>query len=87
MPPSEPEPPAVAAQSPRAGGEVVAVAVALLEAAALTAAMRRVASWNPLRPLHAAADRAWSRAASHDVLEGGAHLFEYDLDDPGRVTR
>jgi hypothetical protein len=64
MPPSEPEPPAVAAQSPRAGGEVVATAVTLLEAAALLAAMRRVASWNPLKPLHAAADRAWIRSAS-----------------------
>jgi hypothetical protein len=64
MPPSEPEPPAVAAQSPRAGGEVVALAVALLEAAALLAAMQRVASWNPLRPLHAAADRVWIRSAS-----------------------
>jgi hypothetical protein len=63
MPPSAPEPPAAAAQSP-AGGEVVAVAVALLEAVALLAAMRRVASWNPLRPLHAAADRAWVRSAS-----------------------
>jgi hypothetical protein len=69
MPPSEPEPPAVAAQSPRAGGEVVATAVALLETAALLAAMRRVASWNPLRPLHAAADRAWIRAASTE--QGG----------------
>jgi hypothetical protein len=66
MTPSEPEPPAVAAESPRAGGEVVAVAVALLEAAALIAAMRRVATWNPLRPLHAAADRAWIRSASKD---------------------
>jgi hypothetical protein len=64
MPPSEPEPPALAAQSPRAGGEVVALAVALLEAAALLAAMQRVASWNPLRPLHAAADRVWIRSAS-----------------------
>jgi hypothetical protein len=26
-------------------------------------------------------------ATRHDVVEGGAHLFEYDLDDPGRVTR
>jgi hypothetical protein len=26
-------------------------------------------------------------ATGHDVVEGGAHLFEYDLDDPGRVTR
>jgi hypothetical protein len=66
MPPSEPEPPAVAAQSPRAGGEVVATAVTLLEAAALLAAMRRVASWNPLLPLYAAADRMWTASASED---------------------
>jgi hypothetical protein len=26
-------------------------------------------------------------ATCHDVVEGGAHLFEYDLDDPGRFTR
>jgi hypothetical protein len=26
-------------------------------------------------------------ATGHDVVEGGAHRFEYDLDDPGRVTR
>jgi hypothetical protein len=66
MPPSEPEPPAVAAEPPRASGEVVAVAVALLEAAALIAAMRRVASWNPLLPLYAAADRMWMPSASED---------------------
>jgi hypothetical protein len=66
MPPFEPEPPAVAAQSPRAGGEVVAVAVALLEAAALTAAMRQVASWNPYRHLSAAADRLWLPSGSSD---------------------
>ena len=30
----------------------------------MLAAMRRVASWNPLRPLHAAADRVWIRSAS-----------------------
>jgi hypothetical protein len=51
MTPSEQDTPAVAAaEPPRAGGQVVAVAVALLEAAALLAAMRRVASWNPLPP-------------------------------------
>jgi hypothetical protein len=48
---------------------VVAVAVALLEAAALIAAMRRVASWNPLLPLYAAADRRWISSASVD--QGG----------------
>jgi hypothetical protein len=63
MPPSEPEPPAAVAEPPRAGGGVVAVAVALLEGAALLA-MGRVASWNPLRPLYAAADRAWRRSAN-----------------------
>jgi hypothetical protein len=26
-------------------------------------------------------------ATCHDVVEGGAHLFEYDLDDRGRFTR
>jgi hypothetical protein len=26
-------------------------------------------------------------ATCHDVVEGGAHLFEYDPDDPGRFTR
>jgi hypothetical protein len=40
--------------------------VALLEAAALIAAMRRVASWNPLLPLYAAADRMWTASASED---------------------
>jgi hypothetical protein len=69
MPPSEPEPPAAAAQSPPAGDEVVAAAVALLEAAALLAALRRVASWNPIRSLHAAADRAWVRSATKE--QGG----------------
>ena len=67
MTPSEQDPPAVAAaEPPRAGGQVVAVAVALLEAAALIAAMRRVASWNPLLPLYAAADRMWTPSASED---------------------
>ena len=66
MPPFEPEPPAVAAQPPGVDGEVVAAAVALLEAAALTAAMRRVASWNPHLHLSAAADRLWVPSASSD---------------------
>ena len=66
MTPSEQDPPAVAADPPRAGGQVVAVAVALLEAAALTAAMRRVASWNPLLSLYAAADRMWTPSAGED---------------------
>ena len=47
-------------------GEVVAAAVALLEAAALTAAMGRVPSWNPHLHLSAAADRVWVPSASSD---------------------
>jgi hypothetical protein len=67
MTPSEQDPPAVAAtEPPRADGQEVAVAVALLEAAALLAAMRRVASWNPLLPLYAAADRMWTASAGED---------------------
>jgi hypothetical protein len=66
MPHPEPEPPAAAAQSPRADGEVVATAVALLDAAALTAAMRRVPSWNPHLHLSAAADRLWVPSRSGD---------------------
>jgi hypothetical protein len=62
MPQPEHEPPA-ATQPPRADAEVVAAAVALLEAAAVTAAMRRVASWNPHLHLSAAADRLWARSA------------------------
>lgn len=65
MPQPEHEPPA-ATQPPRVDGEVVAAAVALLEAAALTAAMRRVASWNPHLHLSAAADRLWAPSASTD---------------------
>ena len=44
MPQPEHEPPVAAVRPPRADGEVAA-AVALLEAAALTAALRWVASW------------------------------------------
>ena len=62
MPQLEHEPPA-AARPPRAPGDVVAAAVALLEAAALTAAMRRVASWNPHLHLSSAADRLWVLSA------------------------
>jgi hypothetical protein len=58
--------PRAAAQPPRANGEVVAAAVALLEAAALTAAMRQVASWNPRLHLSAAADRRWVPSGSGD---------------------
>jgi hypothetical protein len=67
MTPSEQDPPAVAAaEPPRAGGQVVAVAVALLEVAALLAAMRRAASWNPLPPLYAAVDRMLTPSAGED---------------------
>jgi hypothetical protein len=62
MPQPEHQPPA-ATQPPRADAEVVAAAVALLEAAALTAAMRRVASWNPHLHLSVAADRLWVPSA------------------------
>jgi hypothetical protein len=64
MPQPEHEPPVAAVRPPRADGEVVAAAVALLEAAALTAAMRRVASWNPYPHLSAAADQRWAPSAS-----------------------
>jgi hypothetical protein len=59
-------PPAAAAVPPplRAGGDVEMTARALLEAAALAAAMRRGESWNPRLHLHAAAERAWASAGS-----------------------
>jgi hypothetical protein len=60
MPQPEHEQPRVAAQPPWAGGDVVAAAVSLLEAAALAAAMQRVASWNPRLELYAATDRVWT---------------------------
>jgi hypothetical protein len=63
MPQPEHEPPIAAARPPRAVGELVAAAVALLEAAALTAAMGRIASWNPQVHLSAAADRLWAPSA------------------------
>jgi hypothetical protein len=66
MPQPEHEPPAAAARPPRADGEVVAAAVALLEAAALTAALRRMASWNPRSHLYAAADRRWGPSGRRD---------------------
>ena len=60
------DPPVAAATTPplRAGGDVETTARALLEAAALAAAMRRVEIWNPLLRLDAAADRAWASAGS-----------------------
>jgi hypothetical protein len=60
------DPPVAAAVTPplRAGGDVETTAQALLDAAALAAAMRRVESWNPLVHLHAAAERAWASAGS-----------------------
>jgi hypothetical protein len=42
--------------------DVVATAVALIEGAALAAAMGAVESWNPLAYLDAAAGRAWAAA-------------------------
>jgi hypothetical protein len=47
----------------------VAAALALLEAAALTAAMRRVPSWNPHLHLYVAADRLWTPSGAED--QGG----------------
>jgi hypothetical protein len=60
------DPPVAAATTPPlwAGGDVETTARALLEAAALAAAMRRVEIWNPLLHLDAAADRAWASAGS-----------------------
>jgi hypothetical protein len=49
---------------PPANGDVVGVAVALLEAAALAAAMRRAGIWNPHLHLDAATDRMWASAGS-----------------------
>jgi hypothetical protein len=67
MPQPEHEPPAVATdEQSRAGGDVVAAAAVLLEAAALTAAMRRLASWNPVLHLYAAADRLWTSSEGQD---------------------
>jgi hypothetical protein len=64
---TEQDPPAVAATPPPwAGGDIVATVLALLEAAALTTAMRRVASWNPHLHIYAAADRMWMRPESGD---------------------
>jgi hypothetical protein len=62
---------------------VVAAAVALLEAAALTAAMRRVASWSPHLHLSAAADRLWLPSASSDQagwpMDPSKHATEFRL--------
>jgi hypothetical protein len=69
MPPPIHEQPPAAAPPTWVDGEVVAGAVALLEAAALTAAMRRVASWNPHLHLYAGADRMWGSAGHED--QGG----------------
>jgi hypothetical protein len=56
----ERRPNAIPTSTPGTRGEVVETAVALIEAAALTAAMRRMATWNPLLHLRAAADRTWA---------------------------
>jgi hypothetical protein len=64
MPQPELEPPAAAAQPARAGGEVVATAVALLEAAALAAAMGR--------GLHACTAEWKLLCGTHNLLSCGA---------------
>ena len=48
---------------------MVGTAVALIEAAALTAAMRGVASWSPLAYVYAAADRAWAAPGGAEIGE------------------
>jgi hypothetical protein len=74
------DPPVAAAGAPplRAGGDVETTAQALLEAAALAAAMRRVESWNPRLHLDAAAERAWASAGSGE--RGDWRM------DPSRLT-
>jgi hypothetical protein len=67
---------------PGAGGDVVGVAMALLEAAALAAAMRRVGIWNPYLHLDAAADRAWASAGS-----GGQGEWRTDPGQPAAELR
>jgi hypothetical protein len=83
MPQPEHEPPVAAVRPPRADGEVVAAAVALLEAAALSAAMRRIASWNPHLHLSAAADRLWVSSGSSDQAgwptDRSKHATEFRL--------
>jgi hypothetical protein len=69
MPQPERDPPAAAAEPSRAGGDVVTGAVALLEAGALMASMRRVATWNPHLHLYAATDRLWVPSGSEDQGE------------------
>jgi hypothetical protein len=62
------DPPVAAAVTPplRAGGDVETTARALLEAAALVAAMRRGKILNPFLHLDAAADRAWASAGAEN---------------------
>jgi hypothetical protein len=62
------DPPVAAAVTPplRAGGDVETTARALLEAAALAAAIRQGESLNPLVHLDAAADQAWASAGSRE---------------------
>jgi hypothetical protein len=73
---------AAATSPPRASGDVVGVAVGLLEAAALAAAMRRVGIWNPHLHLDAAADRAWASAGS-----GGQGEWRTDPSQPAIELR
>jgi hypothetical protein len=59
MPPPHEHTASGVSTTPAAMNLVIETAVALIEAAALTAAMHGVANWNPLAYLYAAADRAW----------------------------
>jgi hypothetical protein len=78
------DPPVAAAVTPplRAGGDVETTARALLEAAALAAAMRRVGIWNPHLHLDAVADRAWASAGS-----GGQGEWRTDPSQPAIELR
>ena len=73
---------AAATSPPRASGELVGIAVELLEAAALAAAMRRVGIWNPHLHLDAVADRAWASAGS-----GGQGEWRTDPSQPAIELR
>ena len=73
---------AAATSPPRTSGDVVGVAVGLLEAAALAAAMRRVGIWNPRLHLDAVADRAWASPGS-----GGQGEWRMDPGQPAIELR
>src|SRR5512132_219399 len=90
---TEQDPPAVAATPPPwAGGDIVATVLALLEAAALTTAMRRVASWNPQLHLYVDAARErrprgladGSEQAGGRLAPGGAGCRGHDQPSLGR---